>query len=375
MASHPLFPNVRKSPYFARTEAAGATAYMAYNHMYMPMDYGRAPGVDYASLTTGVTLWDVGAERSVELWGRDALALADQLVTRDLRSLPTGQCRYGLVCDEAGLVICDPVILRVAEDRVWLSHGNVDLLLWAKAIAVGSGLDVAVADAGVAPLQLQGPRSREVLRALVGDLADRLGYFRNAPAAVAGVDCIVSRTGWSGELGFELFPLVESGCLAVWDAVAAAGEPLELLVIAPNVPRAVEHGISDTAWFHNQGLNALELADGRLADLDAGPFIGRDALRAIRSSGPQRTTTGLVGTARRAPRVEGVWPVEHDGQRIGGTRWVTWSPALERTIAIAAVEVELARPGTALVLVHPDGEMPVTTHPLPFLAPPPEARA
>ena len=142
MAHHPLFANVRRSPYFARTEAAGAVAYMAYNHMYMAMDYGRQPAAEYRALTEGVTLWDVGAERQVELSGPDALAFADRLATRDLSEVAPGTCRYTLIADEHGIVICDPVMLHVETGRVWLSHGNVDLLLWAKGVALGAGLEI-----------------------------------------------------------------------------------------------------------------------------------------------------------------------------------------------------------------------------------------
>src|SRR3954469_14638520 len=161
--SHPLFANVRRSPYFERTEAAGAVAYMAYNHMYMAMDYGRQPAAEYRALTEGVTLWDVGAERQVELAGPDALRFADLLATRDLSQLVPGACRYTLIADENGIVICDPVVLYVEEGRVWLSHGNVDLLLWAKGVALGAGLDVQVREADVAPMQVQGPLARAVL--------------------------------------------------------------------------------------------------------------------------------------------------------------------------------------------------------------------
>ncbi len=371
-AAQVLFPNVRRSPYFGRTEAAGAVSYMVYNHMYMPMDYGRPAAVDYVALTTGATLWDVGAERQVELRGPDALRLADQLVARDLRSLAPGMCRYGLVCDEEGIVICDPVVLCVAAERIWLSHGNVDLLLWAKGVARGSALDVAVVEADVAPMQVQGPRSAEVLGAAGVDVAG-LAHYRLVERRIAGVDCVVSRTGWSGELGFEVFPLGSAGALAVWDAIATAGDAIGLLVTAPNVPRALERGITDTAWFHNLGANALEVAP-RLVELDAGDFVGRQALRAIRDAGPGRATVGLIGGRSPLGRVEGAWPIESPDGPVGATRWVAWSPALERTIAIGLVRCDLSASGTDLAIRHPDGLEPVTVAALPFIPPPAGAR-
>jgi glycine cleavage system aminomethyltransferase T len=370
VAHHPLFANVRRSPYFDRTEAAGAVAYMAYNHMYMAMDYGRQPGAEYRALTEGVTLWDVGAERQVELTGPDALRFADLLATRDLSQLAPGGCRYTLIADENGIVICDPVVLHVEEGRVWLSHGNVDLLLWAKGVALGAGLDVAVREADVAPMQLQGPLARTVLEPLVGDALDGLAYYRLTHAEIAGVPCVVSRTGWSGGPGYEIFPLGSERALEVWDAVAAAGTPLGLLIIGPNVPRALERGISDIAWFHNLGVNALEAAE-RLVDLDGGDFIGRDALRAVRDAGIQRHTVGFVGPDVVLPRADGTWQLTRDGAPAGATRWVTRSPTLGRIIGIGVVDSAHADEGTRLALVAPGGDVPLEVAPLPFVPAPP----
>jgi aminomethyltransferase len=338
--------------------------------MYMAMDYGRPPAAEYRALTEGVTLWDVGAERQVELAGPDALAFADRLVTRDVSSLEPGACRYTLVADEQGIVICDPVLLYVEEGRIWLSHGNVDLLLWAKGVALGTGLHVSVREADVAPMQVQGPLARTVLEPLVGDVLDGLGYYRLTRAAIAGVPCVVSRTGWSGGPGYEVFPLASERALEVWDAVAAAGQPLGMLICGPNVPRALERGITDIAWFHNLGVNALEAAD-RLVDLDAGDFVGRDALLAVREAGIQRRTVGLKGPDVTLPRADGTWQLTRDGAPAGATRWVARSPALGCMIGVGVVGREHAEPGPELALVAPGATVPFTVATLPFVPAPP----
>ncbi len=370
MPVHPLFPNVRRSPYFARTESAGATAYMAYNHMYMPMAYGREPAEDYAAIAERCALWDVGAQRQVELAGPDAYRLADLLATRDLSTLVPGRCRYTAICDDDGIVLCDPVVTAVDEATVWLSHGNVDLLHWVRGVVHGAGLDVRVGEPDVAPLQLQGPRSRDVLRPLVGPAIDDLAWYRCAHVEVLGWPCVLARTGWSGELGYELYPRGSERALAIWDALLAAGAPHGLLVTGPNVVRAVECGIRDTTWATGMGVNALELDDGRLVDLDAGPFIGREALRAIRDAGgPARRTVGLVGEGAPLPRLESEWRVLADtGAAVGATRWAVRSPRLGRNLAIALVAAEHAAPGRRLVLERPDGVLePVAVQALPFV--------
>src|SRR5205823_10233585 len=171
---------------------------------YMPLDYGRDPRQDYTALVERVTLWDVGAERQAELRGPDALALADYLAPRRLSDLGVGECRYTPVCDRAGAIMCECIVLRPEPDVVWFSHSDVDLTLWATGLALARGDDVAVAEADVPPMQLQGPRAADVLAPLCDGGVDGLGRQRCAPVAVAGVDCVVSNTGWSREAGYEI---------------------------------------------------------------------------------------------------------------------------------------------------------------------------
>ena len=190
-----LHPTIRRSPYFERTLRAGACDFMVYNHTYMPLDYGRDPRQDYAALVERVTLWDVGAERQAELRGPDALALADYLAPRRLSDLGVGECRYTPVCDRAGAIMCECIVLRPDPDVVWFSHSDVDLTLWATGLALARGDDVAVSEADVAPMQLQGPRAGDVMRALGGEAAAGLARFRCGAVTLAGVDCVISNTG------------------------------------------------------------------------------------------------------------------------------------------------------------------------------------
>ena len=167
-------------------------------------------------------------------------------------------------------------------------------MLWAQGVAVGAGMDVQVTEPDIPPLQVQGPRSGDVMAALTGGSTDRLGHFRCMQVAVAGVDSVVSRTGWSHELGYEIYPLGSDRALELWDAVVEAGRPYEMLITGPNIARAVESGITDTNLATGMHLKALE-ANPRLVDLDAGDFVGRDALRALSERGVSRRQVGLLG--------------------------------------------------------------------------------
>lgn len=364
---HPLYPNVRRSPYFLETERAGATEYIVYNHMYMPIDYGRDPAVEYRALLEGVSLWDVGAERQTELRGPDALRLADFVCARDLSILDVGRCRYTPICDYDGSIMTEVIALCPDEDVVWLSHGDVDLTLRVRAIAEYGGYDAVVGEPDVAPLQVQGPRSREVVAAVAGAEVAKLAPFRSRHAEIAGADVVVSHTGWSGGVGFELYPIGSDRALDIWRAILAAGEPYDIVVGGPNLVTACERWITDTHYYVNSGMDPFEAGIDWAIDLDAGPFIGRDALLAARERPRARCTVGLLAKEDvPVPRMEWFWPVVDDDGVVGEVRWLVRSIALSRPIAIALVGARIQL-GDEVRVAHPDGEFVTTAVELPFV--------
>jgi glycine cleavage system aminomethyltransferase T len=348
----PLFPNVRRSPYFERTQDAGALEFMVYNHMYMPIVYARDPRAEYEALQSRVCLWDVGAERQTELRGPDAVRFANHLCTRDLRELAVGRCRFTMVCDHRGAIMTEPIVLRPWEDVVWISHGDVDLTLWARGLAAGQGFDVTVSEPDVAPMQVQGPKSLELLRELSPDV-ETLGYYHCTVTRVAGVDAVVSRTGWNKNLGFEVYPLDDAGALRIWDAVVEAGAPHDLMIAGPNLSLAVEQGITDNHYYVNSGMTPFEAGAGRLVDLDSAPFVGSDALAAPGAAEPERHTMGLLLEGPPG-RMEAFWPIEWRGAAAGEVRWAAYSYALEREIAIAILPRACAA-GEEVVVHAPAG--------------------
>ncbi len=360
-----LYPITRRSPYWEGTVANGVAEYMIYNHMFFPLVYKHSPAEEYAALTERVTLWDVGCERQTELRGPDALKLAQYLTTRDLSKLKTGDCKYTLCCDPEGQILCDPVLLKPYDDVIWLSHGDVDLTLWARGIALAGGYDVQVCEPDVAPLQIQGPQSLALLQKLVKTPIDGLGFYKCMPNVVAGVEAIVSRTGWSGGLGYELFPLSSDKAMHLWNSIMEAGKDFGIMVIGPNVNRAVEKGVTDTAYYSNSGQNPYEAGHGRLVNLDKGDFVGRNALRKIAEEGPKRKTVGLF-IEGDLPLLEWYWPVEAEGKAIGEVRWAAHSFALERSIGIAVVD-EGVEIGSTIIVNHPLGAVGAEVTTIPFV--------
>jgi len=358
-----LYPISRLSPYWDGTVAAGVSEFMVYNHMYFPLVYHHSPAEEYVALTERVCLWDVGCERQTELRGPDAVRFADYLTTRSLAKLQVGDCKYTLACDPQGEIICDPVLLHPWQNVIWLSHGDADLTLWARGIALHVGFDVEVCEPDVAPLQIQGPRSVHMLRDLVGPQVEGLGFYKCQPMRVAGIDAVISRTGWSGGLGYEIFPLSSERAMDLWNALVEAGRPHGLMVTGPNVFRAIEKGVTDTAYYSNSGMNPYEAGHARLVDLDKGDFIGRSALSKIASEGPSRSTIGLL-VEGDLPLLEWYWPITDDNGRSGEVRWAVHSFQRGQNIAIAVADAALQQ-GDKVYIHHSKGtsEARVTTVP------------
>jgi aminomethyltransferase len=204
-----------------------------------------------------------------------------------------------------------------------------------------------------------------MLRGLVEAPIDELKFYRCVATRVAGIDAVVSRTGWSGALGFEIFPLGSARAMELWNALLDAGRPHGLVVTGPVVHRAVERNVTDTAYATNAAMNPFEAGGERLVDLNKADFIGRDALARVRTEGAKRRTVGLF-IEGEVPRIEWPWPVTDARGRPGMVRWATHSFALDRSIGIALVDAAVTV-GEAVRVEHPGGTVAATVTALPFV--------
>jgi aminomethyltransferase len=360
-------PPTRRSPYWDGAEAAGQQWFIVYNHMYFPLGYRTTPYSDYVALTERATLWDVGCERQTQFKGPDAIRLVDYLSSRDLTKLQVGQCRYTLILDTDGRVINDPVVLRPFNDTVWVSHGDVDITFWAKGFAEAKELDVEVSEPDVAPLQVQGPASREVLRSITDTNLDELGYYRCVVTRVAGIDAVVSNTGWSGGTGYEIYPFTSDRAMELWNAILEAGQPFGLQVTGANPIVALERGVTDLSIWTGLDTNPYENGLARIVDLDRDEFIGRKALKKAVAEGITRKTVGLVFDDQRIPWQDGKpWPLVDEEGRSGYARWANFSFGLRKYAALGLVDADI--PAHAPVRVDADGiELHATVVDLPLV--------
>lgn len=360
---------LRRSPFFESTLRAGCRAYTVYNHMFLPSYYDD-PEAEYRHLLEHVTLWDVAVERQVEIAGPDAFALASLLTPRNLSKCPVGQGRYVVITDQDGGIINDPVLMRLGENLIWLSVADSDVLLWAKGVAARAGMDVRICEPDVSPLQVQGPKSKHVVHALFGDAVLDLPYYGFIETTVDGIPVVVTRTGWTAELGYEIYLRDGSRGLELWDRVMQAGKSYRIRPTGPSDIRRIEAGILNYGIDMTLENNPYEVGLGRLVDLNQrSDFIGKGALTRINAEGVRRK---LVGVEIEGPRVDfnmTRWPVLRDGVSIGYVTSAIHSPRLRRNIGYAMMPVESAKLGTKLAVRTPSGERAATVVPKPFVDP------
>ncbi|MBA2691819.1 MAG: glycine cleavage system protein T [Rubrobacter sp.] len=359
-----LYTRIRKSPYYYGSRRHGVQLYSVYNHHYHPRHYGDPFG-EYWQLLEGVTMWDVGgAERQVEITGPDAFRFTNMLTPRDLNKCAVGQCKYAFITDEKGGIINDPVLLRLGENRFWLSLADSDVLLWCKALAHGMGFDVEISEPDVGPMQIQGPKSKEVMVDLFGEDILDIPYYYMTRKELDGMDIVISRTGYSGELGYELYLNNASrDGLHLWDSVLQAGEPHGISPIGPCHIRRIEGGILSHGCDMTIDENPYEVGYGYkwMVEFDQeDDFMGKAALKKASETGISRKLVGVEMGGQRLgsfndgsmPDFFAVFDKDTDLQ-VGKVTSACYSPRLDKNIGFAMVPVGYAEIGTELAVETP----------------------
>ena len=367
---------LRRSPFFEATQRYGCRRYTVYNHMFLPTCYDDLEA-EYRRLLEGVTVWDVSVERQVEITGPDAFAFTNLLTPRDLTKCAVGQGKYVIITAEDGGIVNDPVLLRLGENHFWLALADSDVLLWAKGVALNSGLDVEIREADVSPMQIQGPRSKEVVSALFGDEVLELRYYWFLETELDGIPVVVTRTGWSGEVGYEIYLRDGSRGTELWERVMEAGRPFDIAPTGPSDIRRIEAGILNYGIDMTLDTNPFEVGLGWQVNLDQeADFIGRSALERLAEEGPRRLLVGIEIEGEPLDLNMTRWPVHASGAELGFVTSAVWSPRLERNIGYAMVPSEHTELGVRLRVEVPlwDGDGPTesrsaTVVPKPFVDP------
>ena len=361
---------IRKSPYFESTVKWGATGFSVYNHMYIPRDFG-SPEQNFWNLIEKAILCDVAVERQVEITGPDAYKFTQLLTPRDLSKLAIGQCKYVLITNNEGGILNDPVLLRLAENHFWLSLADSDVLLWAQGVALNSGLNVKITEPDVSPLQLQGPTSGEIMIKLFGDSIKELKYYWLKEYNLNGIPLIVSRTGWSSELGYEIYLRDGSRGNDLYEKIMEAGKEYGLKPGHTSSIRRIEGGMLSYHADADINTNPFELGLDRLINLDSEiNFIGKEALKKIKQEGIKRKQVGLELDCNplKGPNTT-FWPILKNDKIIGKATSAVYSPRLKKNIALAMIEINQSEIGSKLKVKTENGDFKCTIVEKPFYDP------
>ena len=349
---------IRKSPYYDSNIKYGVKGFTIYNKMYLPTGFDD-PEKEYESLINDVTFGDFAAERQIEISGPDAYDFIKYIQPRNLEKCQIGYCKYIILTDNEGGIINDACLLRLEDDKFWISPGDGDVILWLQGLAINSGMNVSIHEPDVSPLQISGPKSGKLIQKLFDGEHDDLGYYKARKTTLDNIPMVIARTGWSGELSYELY--LQDGSLGndLFEKVYDAAKEFNGRIIAPNTIRTIEGGILSYGSDFDRSHNPFTIGFERLVDLDQkSDFIGKDALRKIQERGLTEKLVGIElegDPIMKAP--ENFWTVKSNNLKVGRVSRAFFSPRLEKNIALAIVDIDNAEEGTSVVVETPNGDL------------------
>ena len=363
----------RRTPYYEATQKYGPTGFTVYNHMYFPIRFDTFEA-EFDALLNGVTLWDVAVERCLEISGPDGFRFAQLLTPRDLSTCAVGQAKYVLICDGDGGIINDPVMTRMDDNTFWFALASSDALLFARGLKnADPDLDVTIQEADVAPLQVQGPRSKDLMVKLLGEDILDLRYYFWTDAKIAGVPVVVTRTGWTSEIGYEVYTTDTARGNDVYEALMEAGQEFGIKPTGPSDIRRIEGAIFNWGADMTYENNAFELGLDRLVDLDTvspEASISIAAYRAIREAGVDAKINGVVIDGDPFPALNAVkWPASIDGQQVGKVTSAIYSPRLKQNIGYCWLPADRSDEGQEVTVETEWGTRGATVAPMPFVDP------
>jgi glycine cleavage system aminomethyltransferase T len=363
----------RRTPYYEATQKYGPKGFTVYNHMYFPIRFDTFEN-EFQTLLNDVTIWDVSVERCLEISGPDGFRFAQLMTPRDLSNCAVGQAKYVLVCDSDGGIINDPVLTRMDENTFWFALASSDTLLFARGLKNAyPQLDVTIREADVAPLQVQGPKSKDLMVNLLGEAILDLRYYWWTNAEIAGVPVVVTRTGWTSEIGYEVYTTDTSRANDVYEAIMKAGQEFGIKPTGPSDIRRIEGAIFNWGADMTYENNAFEMGLERLVDIDSltdDACISAAAYRRIREGSVDRRINGVELDGDPFPTLNTVkWPASSGGVHVGKVTSAIYSPRLERNIGYCWLPGSLSEIGTNVSVDTEFGEREATVVEMPFVDP------
>lgn len=352
---------LRRTPFSDGVEAAGVKAYTIYNHMLLPTVF-ESVEEDYRHLKENVQVWDVSVERQVELRGPDAARLMQMLTPRDLRGMTAGQCFYLPIVDETGGMLNDPVGLKLAEDRWWISIADSDLLFWVKGLAYGYRLDVLVDEPDISPLAVQGPKAEDLMAQVFGEAVRNVKFFRFGWFDFQGRSLAIARSGYSKQGGFEIYLEGRDLGMPLWNTLMEAGADLDVRAGCPNGIERIEGGLLSYGNDMTRDNTPHECGLGRFCSTQTAiGCVGRDALLRVAKEGPIQQIRAIA-FADKVPACDRPWPMFAKGKRVGQVTSAANSPDFGGGVAIGMVKMTHWDADTVLQVETPEGSLDAVVH-------------
>ena len=361
---------IRKSPFFDATVKWGAKDFSVYNHMYIPRDFGN-PEQNFWNLINDAIIGDVAVERQVQIEGPDASKFVQMMTPRDLSTMKIGQCKYVILVNQNGGVLNDPILLKVSEDKYWFSLADSDILFWAQGLAANTNYNVEITEPDVSPLQLQGPKSRDIMIKIFGEQIADLKYYWFKKFSFNNTELIISRTGWSSELGYEIFLTDSKVGNELYEHIMKIGGPMGLKPGHTSTIRRIEGGMLSYHADMTINTNPLELGMDKFIDLDNDfDFIGKNALIKIKNNGIKRKQVGLYldNKSMNGPNTR-FWNLLYNNKIVGKITSAVYSPRLEKNIALAIVDIDYSNLNQKLIVDDGNSEFNAMVVNKPFYDP------
>ncbi len=361
----------RRTPYYEAEQRHSPLGMTVYNHMYFPIRYDSFEA-EFEALLNDVTVWDVSVERCLEISGPDGFKFAQLMTPRDLSKCAVGQAKYVLICDSDGGIINDPVLTRMDENTFWFALASSDALLFARGLRNAyPNLDVTIREADVAPMQIQGPKSKDLMQALLGDEVLDIKYYYWKRFDLDGIPVVVTRTGWTSEVGYEIYLEDTSKGTELWEKVMKAGAPFNVRPTGPSDIRRIEGAIFNWGADMTYENNAHEMGFGRLVDdLADDACISVAALRKIEANGVERKIVGVELDGDPFPALNNVkWAASIGGNVVGKVTSAIYSPRLKKNIGYCWLPASSSSLGTTVQVDTEWGQRTGTVVEMPFVDP------
>ena len=330
---------LRSTPYTSRIERQGVTSYSCYNHMLLPASFGDTLENSYNHLKNYVQVWDVAAERQVEISGKDSAKLVQLMTCRDLSKSKDGRCYYCPILDDKGGMINDPIILRLDAEKWWLSIADSDVILFAKGLAIGYNFDVKIIEPEVDIMAVQGPKSFALMERIFGKKITELNFFDFDYFDFKGTKHLIARSGWSKQGGYEIYVENTKSGLELYDYLFEIGKEFNVKPGCPHLIERIESALLSCGNDFDNNDNPFECGLDKYINLDSDvEFLGKEKLKKIKTEGITKKLMGIIINAKEINISGSVNLTDENNNFTGELRSGVYSPHFKKVIGIAMLK-------------------------------------